>query len=267
MARDHVLAHPHLDAEHEVGVFGHRSRRQRRLRVVDGEQLGHRKADEPAHRDVHERELARASARQDEAAKRRDVVCARVAGRHHRGGAGELHQLVGGNADRRAVREGVRVQIDQPRRHQLAAGIEHAIGAFWRDAGLDRFDHPVANADVALAAQLLARVEHVGVAHQQIELVVRSHRREHCGGHQRAQGRVGASRQPLAPCVICHISSSSIGAAHSITVNRVAQCRHTTTALCTISPATPKETPQPRRFDMVGPVPLQAVGGGLSGGR
>jgi hypothetical protein len=62
------------------------------------------------------------------------------------------------------------------------------------------------------AREVLARIEHVGVAHQQVELVVRSHGGVPNGGHQRRQRHAGAAGQPLAPCrVICHVSSSVWG--------------------------------------------------------
>jgi hypothetical protein len=88
----------------------------------------------------------------------------------------------------------VGVQVDQARRDELAAGIEHAAGALGRNAGLHRLDHAEADADVALAGEVLARVEHVGVAHQQVEPVVRAH----CGlrqGRGRAQARSGSEQQ------------------------------------------------------------------------
>ena len=67
------------------------------------------------------------------------------------------------------------MQVDQPGRHQLAAGIEHAQRARRRDVGLDRLDQAIADADVAPAAQRLARIEHVAALDHEIELVVRPH--------------------------------------------------------------------------------------------
>ncbi len=104
VARDHVLAHPHLDAEHDVGVLGDRPRGRLRLRIVDVEELRHRKAGEPGDRDVHERVLARARGRHDEAPERREVVRAGIARRHHGRRALMGDELVGRDADRRAVR-------------------------------------------------------------------------------------------------------------------------------------------------------------------
>ncbi len=45
-----------------------------------------------------------------------------------------------------------------------------------RDIVLDRLDHAPADADVALAAQRLAGVEHVAALDDEVELVVRPHR-------------------------------------------------------------------------------------------
>ena len=45
-----------------------------------------------------------------------------------------------------------------------------------RNIGLDRLDHAPANADVALAAQRLAGIEHVAALDHEVELVVRPHR-------------------------------------------------------------------------------------------
>jgi hypothetical protein len=69
------------------------------------------------------------------------------------------------------------VEIDEPGGHELAAGIEQAQRAGGRNVGVDRLDDAVADADVALAAQRLARIEHVAAFDHQIELVVRSHGR------------------------------------------------------------------------------------------
>ncbi|MEA2872083.1 MAG: hypothetical protein QOH67_2059 [Hyphomicrobiales bacterium] len=104
-------------------------------------------------------------------------------------------QLVGRNADRGAVRKHVAVQIDQAGRDQLAVDAEHALGARRRNIGLDRLDHAIADTDVALAAQVLARVEHIAALDHEIELVVRPHGGE-CGrarGSQRE--RAGAAKK------------------------------------------------------------------------
>ena len=68
------------------------------------------------------------------------------------------------------------VKIDESRRHQLAGGIQHLERAIRGNVGLHRFNHAVANADIAHAAKPLARVQHIAAFDQQIELVVRSHR-------------------------------------------------------------------------------------------
>ena len=81
------------------------------------------------------------------------------------------------------------MQVDQAGRHQLAAGVEHAQRARRRNVGFDRLDQAVADADVALAAQLLARVEHVAALDHQVELVVRAH------GGARRTGQRGRERE------------------------------------------------------------------------
>src|SRR4029077_8850106 len=52
-----------------------------------------------------------------------------------------------------------------------------------RNGRLDRLDLAEAHADVALAAQLLARVEQLAALDDEVELVVRAHRGAHRGGH------------------------------------------------------------------------------------
>ena len=123
---DHVLAHPHLDAEHHVGVLGDGARRRFDLRVVDVVELGHGKAGEAGDRDVDEGVLARPRRRHDETAVGGEVVGAGVARRDDGGRALMRHELVGRDADRRAVGIRVAVQVDQSRCHQLAADVHHA---------------------------------------------------------------------------------------------------------------------------------------------
>ena len=151
MAGDHVLAHSHLHPEHDVGVFGHRARRQIDLRVIDVVELGHRKSGQAGDGDVHKRELARARPRHHEAPQPGQVVGAGVARGHHRGRALLRRQFVGRYADRRSERIGMRMQVDEAGRHQLAAGVHHALATFRSNRRLDRFDHAVADADIAFA--------------------------------------------------------------------------------------------------------------------
>ena len=80
----------------------------------------------------------------------REVVGAGVARGHDGRRALEGDQLVGGNADRRPIREDVRVQIDQAGHDDLPFGVQHAVRALRRNVGLDRLDEAEANADVAL---------------------------------------------------------------------------------------------------------------------
>ncbi len=51
---DHVLGHPHLDAEQEVRIFGERHRAGVHLRIVDVVELGDREAGQPVIGDVDE---------------------------------------------------------------------------------------------------------------------------------------------------------------------------------------------------------------------
>ena len=137
---DHVLRHPHLDAEHHVGVLGDGPRGLVDTREIDVVELRHRKAGKPDIGDVHERKQARARLADDVAAEGREIVGAGIAGRHAGGGALIGDQFVGRDADRRAVGKHVRMQIDQSRRHQLAAGVEHPQRARRRNVGFHRFD-------------------------------------------------------------------------------------------------------------------------------
>ena len=83
------------------------------------------------------------------------------------------------------------MQVDQAGRDELAAGIEHAQRAGGRDVRLDRLDDTVADADVAPAAQALARVEHVAALDEEIELVVRPHGGERASAARRQRERAG----------------------------------------------------------------------------
>ena len=85
------------------------------------------------------------------------------------------------------------VQVDEAGRHQLAAGVDDAQRPRRRDIGLDGLDEAVADADVAPAAQRLARVEHVAALDEEIELVVRPHRGERwrTGGGERQGSSAG----------------------------------------------------------------------------
>jgi hypothetical protein len=76
------------------------------------------------------------------------------------------------------------MQIDQSWEHGSTRCIEYPLCARRRDVGLDRLDHAEAHADIALCVELLARIEHGPALHDEIELVVRSHRGPHrkpCG--------------------------------------------------------------------------------------
>ncbi len=146
------------------------------MREVDIVELGDRERRKPHIGNVDEGVEAGARLRRDEAAERREIIRAGIPRRDAGGGALVGHELVGGNADRRPVRVHVRVEVDQSRRDQLAGGIEHAQRARRRNLGFHRLDHAIADADIAPAAQRLARIEHIAALDHKIELVVRPHR-------------------------------------------------------------------------------------------
>ena len=193
---DHVLRHPHLDPEHHVGVLGDRLGGVVDPREIDVVELRHGKAGEPHVGDVHEREQARARLRADVAAEGGDVVGAGIARRHAGRGALAGDQLVGRDADRRAIGIHVGMKIDQSWRHQLPAGVEHAQRARRRNVRLDRFDKAVADADVASASQRLARIQHVAPLDHEIKFVVRAHGRKRLAAHAgRERQRAGRREQ------------------------------------------------------------------------
>jgi hypothetical protein len=68
------------------------------------------------------------------------------------------------------------VQVDEPRQHEPARRVDALDGTAGRDLCLQRLDTSEANPDVAACAQGLARVENLSAAHDEIELVVGSHR-------------------------------------------------------------------------------------------
>jgi hypothetical protein len=67
------------------------------------------------------------------------------------------------------------MQVDQPGGRKLAGGIEQAQCACRGNVGFERLDQAIADADVAPAAQRLARVEHLRALDHEVELVVRPH--------------------------------------------------------------------------------------------
>src|SRR5262249_8978911 len=83
---------------------------------------------------VHEGIDTRARLRRDVAAERSKVVGTGIPRRHAGGRALIRDQFVGRNADGRAIGIDVRVEVDEPRRHELAAGVEHTRCA--RSAGI-----------------------------------------------------------------------------------------------------------------------------------
>ena len=203
VARDHVLRHAHLDSDGDVGVFRQRLRRRVGLREVDVEQLGDREGREADVGDVHESVEPRARPVGHGAPHEGEGARARVARRHRGGGALVGHQLVGRDADARGV--DVRVQVDQARHDEPARRVHDAVGARGRDVGLQRLDDAEADADVALGAQLLARVEHLAALDDEVELVVRTHGRLHACSNARHRQRGSAGEKP-APGMNVHCS-------------------------------------------------------------
>jgi hypothetical protein len=67
------------------------------------------------------------------------------------------------------------MQVDQAGHDQFARGVDGLQRAGIRNFRLDRFHHAPADADVALAPQRLAGIEHVAALDHQIELVGRAH--------------------------------------------------------------------------------------------
>ena len=94
------------------------------LGEVDVVKLGHRERRQADIGDVHEGEKPRAGLRHHVAAEGGEIVGARIAGRDHGRRALERDQLIGRNADRRAVGKHMRMQVDQAGRDQLAAGVQ-----------------------------------------------------------------------------------------------------------------------------------------------
>ena len=195
---DDVLGHPDFHADQEIRIFGETHRAGFDLRIVDVVEFGDRERGEAVVGDVQEGVHPRPRLCDDEPAQRGEIVHARIARRDDGGRALELHQFVGGNADSRAVRIDVGMQVDQSRRHQLAPGIEHAQRPRRGDVGLDRLDHAEADADVALAAQRLARIEHVAALDHEVELVVRPHRCIGTARHGCDRGRAGQAEKMTA---------------------------------------------------------------------
>jgi hypothetical protein len=77
----------------------------------------------------------------------------------------------------------MRMQVDQAGQDRAPRCVEHPQGAGDGDVRLDRLDLAEAHANVALAAQLLARIEHLAALDDEVELVVRPHGGAHRRGH------------------------------------------------------------------------------------
>ncbi len=90
------------------------------------------------------------------------------------------------------------VQIDQARRYKLARGVDGLGGTGGRNLVLDGLDHAPANADVALAPERLAGIQHVAALDHEIELVVRPHRGVGRARYGCDRGRAGQTQKMTA---------------------------------------------------------------------
>jgi hypothetical protein len=95
-----------------------------------------------------------------------------IAGTDIGGGARVGDQFIAGEADAAGMHD-VGMEIDQAREHELAGGIKRLHAARWRDLGLKRGDHGIANADIAATAQTLAGIQHLATADHEVVGVVR----------------------------------------------------------------------------------------------
>src|SRR5439155_15366565 len=82
-----------------------------------------------------------------------------------------------------------------------AGGVEQARRSCPRNVRLDRFDPARADADIALGAQFLARIEQLAALDDEIELVVGSHRGAYREAH-RADGKGRAHPGDEAPATV-----------------------------------------------------------------
>jgi hypothetical protein len=191
---DNILGHPNLGPDGEIRVLGDRQSAGLHLRVVEVVQLCHREGGQAVVGDVDEGEHPRPRLGGDVAPERRDVVGSRIARRDDRGHARERDGLVRRDADRRAVGIGVGVEIDEPRQHELARGIDRLLGALGGDIRLKGGHHAEADADVALGAQRLARVDDLPTLDHQVEAVGHGGSRPH-GRHSASEAEPSTTRQ------------------------------------------------------------------------
>ena len=167
----HGLGHPHLDSERNVGVLGHSLGAEVDVGILDIHHLadlaGACQADG---RDMDKGEETRAGLRPCPVCKAPRVRAPYPA--ETPWSSRDADQLVGGktNADMRAE---MRVEIDEPRREEPAAGVDALHGPTRGDAGGDRRDLTLLDADVALGTQALARIQHVAIGDDEIELECR----------------------------------------------------------------------------------------------
>ena len=128
-------------------------------------------------RDVHHAEDARAGAWYDVAGKAAEGVAARAAGVDQRGHAGEHAGEVGVHRGLVHALVHVGVQVDQPRRHQLARHVDNAGGAVRGDVRRDLRDEAAADRHVEPCARPTRGVDYIAALQNQISHVRGSFRR------------------------------------------------------------------------------------------
>jgi hypothetical protein len=80
------------------------------------------------------------------------------------------------------------MQVDQPRRDQLATGVEYPGGSPGVNGALNRTNLTETDSNITLARKPLTGVQHIGITHEKIKLF---------SGIRRPQdsGRYGAKRK------------------------------------------------------------------------
>ena len=103
------------------------------------------------------------------------------------------------------------MQIDESRRDQFAARVHHTLRALGCDSRIDQFDLAEPNADVAFAREILAWIDHVRIANQQIKFIVGTHRRKWRTGHGCERRECDARLDEMTTRSVIHDASLAIG--------------------------------------------------------
>ncbi len=155
-----VAVDPYLDAQDHVAVQIDQLAAQVDVAVVEVGQLAGR-SGQADRRDVQQRVDARLGRLDDILAEARPVIRARRAdvqpGRH---AAARGHRVGVDAPECRAVVD-VGMHIDQPRRHILAAGVDHPERRLGRDVAVERGDAVALDRHIQPAASTAARVDHL----------------------------------------------------------------------------------------------------------